>query len=82
MAYRNGRLPNMDFALFKGAISSAYVVAGRHPSSITVHLWKKLHILSCPFGGFQTIRHNTGERLHVHHSTANTEDGARINIKA
>ena len=62
--------------------------------------------MSCPYGGFPTIRHNevrditahlmsnvchnvgleptlqpiTEERLH--HSTANTEDGARVDIKA
>ena len=100
------------FALHKGAFRDALCLRyGWRPpllpsqciceKSFTVE-----HALSCPFGGFPTIRHNevrditahlmsdvchnvglepslqpiTGERLHL--STANTEDGARVDIKA
>ena len=100
------------FALHKGAFRDALCLRyGWRPpllpswcicdKSFTVE-----HALSCPYGGFPTIRHNkvrnitahlmsdvchnvgleptlqpiTDERLH--HSTANTEDGARVDSKA
>ena len=100
------------FALHKGAFRDALCLryGWRPPLLPSQCVYDKSftveHALSCPYGGFPTIRHNevrditahlmsdvchnvgleptlqpiTEERLH--HSTANTEDGARVDIKA
>lgn len=100
------------FALRKGAFCDAFCLRyGWRPpllpsQCVCDKCFTVEHALSCPFGGFNTIRHNevrditahlmsdichnvgfelilqpnTGESLH--YSTANTEDGARVDIKA